>query len=242
MAERSSRTDHSGGAAQHAEPELPEDVSASELDEDARRELRTLPKALEEKIAAHLVAAGELLDEDPDAALGHARYAKRKASRVPVVRETLGLLAYHVGEWSEALAELRAVRRMTRANTHVAVIADAERAIGRPQRALEIAAETDITGLSKDVVVELRIVAAGARRDLGQLDAAVVALQGPDLRQAPDESWSTRLFYAYADNLAAAGRTDEALRWFLRAAQADQSAETDAAERAQELGSTATDE
>ena len=229
------------GEGRDAEPELPEDVDASELDADAERQLRSLPKALATRIARHLVAAGELLDTDPDEALRHARYAKRKASRIPVVRETLGSAAYYVGQWSEALTELRAARRMTRSNNYVAVIADAERGLGRPQRALDLVAETDTDALSKEVAVELRIVAAGARRDLGQTEAAVVALQGPDLQQASDEPWSARLFYAYADNLAAAGRTAEALRWFLRTTRVDDGQQTDAAERARELGAAESD-
>ncbi|NIJ11545.1 tetratricopeptide (TPR) repeat protein [Saccharomonospora amisosensis] len=216
-------------------PELPEDIDFADLDFEARRELRSLPKDLAERVGRHLVAAGSLVDEDPEAALTHARYAKSKASRIPVVREAVGLAAYHAGNWSEALSELRAVRRMTRTDAHVAVIADAERALGRPERALDIAKETDLKTLPKEVQVELRIVAAGARRDLGQLDAAVVALQGDDLDPKRSEPWSARLFYAYADNLAAAGRTDEAVRWFLHAADADLEEETDAAERAGEL-------
>lgn len=219
-----------------AAPELPEGIEYSDLDEEARRELRTLPKDLAERIGRHLVAAGGLIDEDPEAALEHARYAKAKASRVPIVREAAGLAAYHAGHWAEALTELRAVRRMSRTDMHVPIIADAERAIGRPERALDLAREVDPTTLPKAVAVELQIVAAGARRDLGQLDAAVVALQGPDLDAAASQPWGARLSYAYADNLAAAGRTEEALRWFMKAADADAEDETDAAERAAELG------
>jgi hypothetical protein len=85
---------------------------------------------------------------------------------------------------------------------------------------------------------ELRIVAAGARRDLGQLDAAVIALQGPDLDPRRRDPWSARLFYAYADNLQAAGRTEDAIRWFLNAAEADDEELTDAPDRAVELGAT----
>lgn len=225
-----------------AAPELSEDITIEDLDADVRTELRTLPKNLAEIIGRHLVAAGELIDSDPQAALEHARYAKRKASRVPSVREALGLVAYHAGEWAEARTELRAVRRMTRVDTHVAVIADAERALGRAQQALDLAREVDTERLPKEIAVELRIVAAGARRDLGQLDAAVVALQGADLDAKQRQPWSARLYYAYADNLVAAGRSDEALRWFLRASQADEEGETDAAERAVELGAQAQDE
>lgn len=218
-----------------AAPRVPDDVEFSDLDVDARRELRSLPKDLAERVGRHLVAAGMSLDEDPVAALEHARYAKSKAARIAIVREAVGLAAYHAGEWAEALSELRAVRRMTRTDAHVAVIADAERALGRPERALDIAKETDTSTLPKEVAVELRIVAAGARRDLGQLDAAVVGLQGSDLDPAQRAAWSHRLFYAYADNLQAAGRTEEAVRWFLHAAEADVDEETDAAERAAEL-------
>ncbi|GAA1942992.1 hypothetical protein [Amycolatopsis minnesotensis] len=216
-------------------PELPEGVEFSDLDEEARRELRTLPKALAETVGKHLVAAGSLMDDDPDTALEHARYAKAKASRVPIVREALGLVAYHTGNWAESLSELRAVRRMTRSETHIAIIADAERALGRPERALDLAKEANVGALPREVQIELRIVAAGARRDLGQLDAAVVSLQGDDLDTRKREVWSARLFYAYADNLAAAGRTDEAVRWFMNAAEADDEDTTDAAERAAEL-------
>ncbi|MFI5590425.1 hypothetical protein ACIA5G_35635 [Amycolatopsis sp. NPDC051758] len=175
------------------------------------------------------------MDSDPEAALEHAKYAKAKASRVPIVREALGLVAYHAGNWSEALSELRAVRRMTRSDDHIAIIADAERALGRPERALDLAKEADTAKLAKATQVELAIVAAGARRDLGQLDAAVVSLQGADLKAEKRDPWSARLFYAYADNLAAAGREDEAVRWFLNSAEADAEDETDAAERAAEL-------
>jgi tetratricopeptide (TPR) repeat protein len=179
------------------------------------------------------VAAGVLVDEEPERALEHARYARSRASRVAIVREAAGLTAYHAGEWAEALSELRAVRRMS-GNAHLAVMADCERALGRPERALELAAEA--RDVPAETAVELRIVSAGARRDMGQLDAAVVALQGPDLDPKRRDPWSARLFYAYADNLEAAGRTEEAIRWFLNAAEADDDEQTDAAERAIELG------
>lgn len=218
-----------------AGPAVPEEIEFSQLDPEARKELRSLPKELAELVGKHLVAAGALLDTDPAAALEHARYVKTKASRIAIVREAVGLAAYHAGQWSEALSELRAVRRMTRTDMHVAVMADAERALGRPERALDLAKEADMNKLPQEIAVELRIVAAGARRDIGQLDAAVVSLQGKDLEPSQRQPWSARLFYAYADNLLAAGRTDEAATWFIHAAEADTAEETDAAERAAEL-------
>ncbi len=215
--------------------ELPADADGSELDRDVRQELLTLPKGLAELVGSHLVMVARLLDEDPQLALAHARFARSKAGRVAAVREVAGLSAYHAGEWSEALAELRAARRLGGDTGRLAVLADCERALGRPERALEIARSPEARQLGTDESVELRIVAAGARRDLGQFDAAVIALQGPDLEGAGEEPWRARLRYAYADNLLAAGREQDAIRWFLSAAEADLDEATDAAERAVEL-------
>jgi tetratricopeptide (TPR) repeat protein len=216
-------------------PDLPADVDASELDREVRQELLTLPKGLADLVGSHLVMVARVLDEDPQLALAHARFARSKAGRVPSVREAAGLAAYHAAEWSEALAELRAARRLGGGPGRLAVLADCERALGRPERALEIARSPEARELGTDEAVELRIVAAGARRDLGQFDAAVVALQGPDLDTAGEEPWRARLRYAYADNLLAAGREQDAIRWFLAAVEADVDDATDAAERAVEL-------
>ncbi len=225
-----------GGERGPWRPELPPDTEADELDAEVRRELRTLPKGLADLVGGHLVAVGRLIDEDPQAALEHARFARSRASRVAAVREAAGLAAYHAGEWSEAVGELRAAKRLSGRATHLAVLADCERALGRPERALEIARDPEARGLAQAEAIELRIVAAGARRDLGQLDAAVVGLQGAELEAETSQPWSARLRYAYADNLLAAGRTEDAIRWFLAAADSDAEGDTDAAERAAELG------
>ncbi|ASO21429.1 hypothetical protein FHR81_002400 [Actinoalloteichus hoggarensis] len=207
----------------------------TDLDPAARRALGSLSGTLAELVGRHLVAAGRLVDEDPMAALAHARFARSKAGRIGLVREAAGVTAYHAEQWAEALTELRAARRMSGGPGMIAVMADCERALGRPERALELLRSPEASQLPAAEVIELRIVAAGARRDLGELEAAVVALQGPDLDPKRRQPWSARLFYAYADNLAAAGRGDEAVRWFLNAAEADDEDETDASERASDL-------
>lgn len=216
-------------------PQLPEDIEPQRLDPEVRRDLRGLRKEIADDVARHLVAAGTLLDEDPGRALAHARYARSKASRLSVVREAVGLAAYHAGEWAEALSELRAARRMSGGPGHVAVMADAERALGRPERALELARGPEARDLDAADQVELLIVAAGARRDLGQLEAALVGLEIEALEPDRRDPWSARLFYAYADGLLAAGRRDDALRWFLHTADADDGEETDAPDRIAEL-------
>lgn len=216
-------------------PELPDGLDRADIEPELRAGLRALPTGLAELVGRHLMAAALTIEDDPDTALAHARFARTRAARVPVVREFAGVIAYQAGEWAEALAELRTSRRLGGGPGLLALMADSERGLGRPERALEIARSEQAASLTPDEAVELRIVAAGARRDLGQFDAAVVELQGPDLDIGRRDPWSARLFYAYAEALAAIDRTDEAVRWFVAAADADEEDDTDAAERATEL-------
>lgn len=214
-----------------AAPPLPESVSYSTLDADVRRELNSLPKSLAEIVGRHLVAAGTLLDEDPEAAYRHASYARRKASRVAAVREASGVAAYIMGKWQEALSDLRAARRMSGRNSFLAVMADCERGLGRAERALEITHDPAASELEIEEQVELRIVAAGARRDLGQVEAALVELQIPELKERRARPWVARLFYAYADVLEELGRSEDAREYFARASAVDREGATDADER-----------
>lgn len=214
-----------------AGPALPPDADPRLLPSDVRRELRALQDAVADRVAAHLVAAGQLLDEDPAAAYEHAKYAKTFASRVGAIREAVGVTAYAAGDYAAALTELKAARRITGLPDHLPLIADAERAVGHPERALAIAADPDVRRLDRSTRIELAIVTSGARRDLGQPDAAVVALQGPDLDSDAVEEWTPRLWYAYADALLAAGRRDEAAHWFTAVVSIDEDGETDAEER-----------
>lgn len=216
-------------------PKLPADVEAKELAADVRRELVTLDKATADFVARHLVMAGKLLDEDPVAALAHARAARNRAGRIAVVREAVGIAAYHSGDWAQALAELRAARRMGSKSALLPMIADCERGVGRPERALELARSDEAGALTGDDADELRIVTAGARTDLGQLEQALAILSTPQLDPTRVGPTPARLFYVYADTLLALGRTDEALQWFVHAEQADTDGITDAEDRITEL-------
>lgn len=220
---------------------LPEDVEAHQLDREARKELLTLAKDTAETVARHLVMAGRLLDDDPVAALVHARAARALAGRVAVVREANGLVAYAAGEWPEALTELRTARRISGDPSHLPVIADCERALGRPDRALMVADDPQAAGLDAAARVELLIVASGARRDLGQSAAAAASLQVGAL-EGPLRPWTARLRYAYADALLDGGREDEAREWFGRTAEVDPDGETDAVDRLLELDGIVLDE
>jgi len=78
-------------------PAPPEDVDTRLLDRAVRAELRSLSKPNAEAVARHLIAAGQLLDTDPDRALAHARAARVRARRVAAVREAVGVAAYRAG-------------------------------------------------------------------------------------------------------------------------------------------------
>jgi tetratricopeptide (TPR) repeat protein len=214
---------------------VPEDVDARMLDPDVRRELRSLTRETADLVSRHLVMTGRLLDDDPEQALAHGRAARAMAGRIGVVREACGLAAYAAGEWNEALADLRAARRITGQAGHLAVLADCERALGRPERALALGDDPDVPSLDQQERVELVIVLSGARRDMGQADAAVLSLQDPARRTSASRPWAARLWYAYADALLHAGRAAEARTWFEKVVGVDVDGQTDAGDRLLDL-------
>jgi tetratricopeptide (TPR) repeat protein len=215
--------------------EVPDDVYPSDLEPEIRMQLRSLSRPTADAAARHLVMAGRLLADDPGQALAHARAARARGARIGVIREAVGVAAYYAEEYAEALSELRAARRMTGAVDYQPMMADCERALGRPDRAIEMLRSADAERLDDVGRIELLIVAAGARRDLGESAAAAAMLRVPGLRPPRVTEVTARLRYAYADALVAAGRTDEAREWFELAAEADPDGGTGAAERLLEL-------
>ncbi|WP_406502248.1 hypothetical protein [Streptomyces sp. NBC_00500] len=214
---------------------IPDDVTGEEIDKDVRQELQSLPKGLAEDVSRNLVMVARLIDEDPEGAYAYSKIALRLASRVAAVREAAGFAAYASQKYSEALAEFRAARRMTGSVELWPVMADCERGLGRPEKALDMAGAPEVQKLDKAGQVEMRLVAAGARRDMGQLDAAIVTLQSPELASNSVQPWTARLRYAYADALLAAGREGEAREWFAKAVESDKDGSTDASDRLAEL-------
>ena len=141
------------------------------------------------------------------------------------------MAAYTVGKWQEALSDLRAARRMSGRDNFLAIMADCERGLGRPERALEITNDPAADALDTADRIELRIVAAGARRDMGDAKAALAELQVPELKERRARPWVARLFYAYGDVLEELGREDDAREYFSRASAVDSDGVTDADER-----------
>lgn len=223
-------------AMKDKEPALPADIDPNDLDGSVLQDLKVLAKDNADRVAKHMIMAATLMGEDPQLALEHARAAKNRAGRVGVVREAAGIAAYHAGEWREALSELRAARRISGGPGLLAVMADCERGLGRPDKALEIGRSPEAADLDPESAIELGIVLAGARLDMGQADSAVATLQRLNPSLDSTGLSQTRLSYAYADALLASGRKDEAKKWFAHAADIDIDEATDARERLAELG------
>ena len=178
--------------------------------------------------------ANPLEADDLDSALAHAETAVRRAGRVPAAREALGMVAYRIGDFARALTEFRTVRRLSGSSHLLPLMVDCERGLGRHTRALDLAATPEAASLTETERIELAIVVSGVRRDLGQDDAALLALQVPALRRAATPG-VFRLHYAYADALLELGREEEAREWFVKAVDGDVEQETDAVERLEEL-------
>ncbi len=213
-----------------AGPPIPEEITGRELDPATRRQLAGLGSKAD-LVARHLVAAGQLLDSDPELAADHALAASARGARIAAVREAAGEAAYAAGRYDKALSELRAAKRISGSVEMLPLMADCERGLGRPERALEMTTSPDVATLSAESRIEMSIVAAGARADLGDLDAGLVELEQPLLFNDSVSSSAARLRYAYADLLEQIGRRADAAAWFSKATAADVDEETDAAER-----------
>jgi hypothetical protein len=212
----------------HDDPIIPEDALASDLDRVARNELKTLAKDNAEGVAQHLVMAARLIESDPATAHLHALSAARRAGRIGVVRETLAITAYAIEDYALALRELRTYRRITGRDDQLPLMVDSERALGRPDKALELARSVPKSSLPVPVQVELAIAMSGARLDQGNPTAALQELTIPQLNPSVVFSYSPALFAAYATCLEDLGRDEDAELWWAHAdTAADALAERD---------------
>lgn len=204
---------------------MPSDVEYNQLDREVRGRLRSLSKEQAERVGKHLVMVARLIDTDPELAYQHAQAAVRRAGRVDVAHEAAGLAAYRSGRYAEALRELRTVRRLNGSPEHLPVIADAERGLGRPERALVVGNDPEVAQLGVESQVELAMVLSGARLDLGEPEAAVAVLDTPVVRSVTGVL-AARVAQARAAALNALGRAGDADRELSRftRAQLDEAA------------------
>ena len=213
------------------DPIIPDHITGEELDRSVRNELRTLPDGLALRVARHLAASNELALVEPELSWLHAKAALDKAARVGIIREAAAEAAYRAGHFAIALSEFRAAKRINGAREYWPLMADCERALGRPQKAIAMASDPVVAKLERKDRVEMRIVVSGARADQGNLGAALATLKCPELTTTSAEPWAARIRYAYADILEQLGHTEEAIEWFHRAAAVDADELTDADDR-----------
>ena len=192
------------------EPKVPDNVEPADLERGARAELRALGRANAENVARHLVMVQRRLNDDPQAAYEHARYAASHAGRVAVVRETAGIAAYLAGHYSEALREIRAARRLSGLDLHRAIEVDCERALGNLDKALQAAQAADPRQLDEIERAELVMVVSSLRHDMGQTDLGLLIIEDAIRARPSDSDTLRRLHSVRADRLAELGRHQEA--------------------------------
>lgn len=206
---------------------LPDDV-VKELQATAR------PGKGEILVKVFADAAAAFAAEDYAEAGRLADQAKHIALRAVSVRELLGLAYYHQGRWQEAARELSAFRRISGTTEQNPVLADAYRAMGKPDKAIELVDEIERGAVADAVFYEGAIVAAGALADGGRIEDAIARLESLDLRPQVAEGHHLRAWYMLGDLLARKGRFTQAREWFEAVAAADPDV-TDAPERAAKL-------
>lgn len=195
-----------------AEPDIPAEITGEELEKRVRFQLTSLAVENAEAVAKHLAALDFFLETDPERAYWHGQSASHRAGRLAIVREKAGIAAVKHGKFDVALRELKAAHRISGNPAILPYIAECERAMGNPRKALEIAGSVTINKLTDVEQVELRITSAACRIELGQLDAAVVTLTCKELNLS-EAPWGDRLRNAYIAALTAAGRGGETPPW-----------------------------
>lgn len=200
-------------------PLIPQEITPEDLDFAVRVQLKTLTEENAEMTARHLAMVNLLIDTDPELAHRHARAAANRAGRLAVVHETLGVTAYVVGDYQLALRELLTHRRLTGSNDQLPLLVDAERGMGRPERALEVVRGVDRSALSVGVRINLAVAVSGARLDLGQADQALLELEIPELVENKIYPQSPLLFRCYAEVLDELGRDNSS--WLGKADRAE---------------------
>jgi hypothetical protein len=202
-------------------PLIPDEITEKDLELGLRVQLKTLTPENAEMVARHLAMVGLLIDQDPELAHQHALAAAGRAARIALVRETVGITAYTVGDFAVALRELLTFRRISGSNDQLPLMVDCERGLERPDRALELGRSVDRSTLLPGVRVNLAIAMSGARLDRGENDLALAELQIPELNPEKVFAYSVPLFYAYADTLEILGKEAESKRWMTLAERAE---------------------
>ena len=206
------------------------------LSDDAVRELKSTARPGKGDILVKVFAdaAAAFVADDLEEAERLAQQAKHIALRSASARELLGLVLHRAGKWQEAAKELSAFRRISGSRSQNPVLADVYRALGKPEKSLELVAEIDPATEEEEIVFEGAIVAAGALAELGRVDEAVGRLEALELDPPIAQMHHLRAWYALGDLLERRGRFTQAREYFEAVAAVDPDL-ADARERVERL-------
>lgn len=193
------------------EPKMPKGIEWSMLSTDDRERLRGLSKEHAENIGLHILAAYTLEERDPELALEHAKWVAHQASRIDFARETLAFVAYRQGDYKLALREFRTAFRMNGFLDYLPFIADCERGMGEPKKAIETAMSDDAKYLRGESKAEMFLVYAGALGDLELWDKAIGIVHTLGRSKGLAGEYRMRAVQAEQYFLEQAGRSDEAV-------------------------------
>mgnify|MGYP000739086040 FL=1 len=193
------------------EPKMPKGIEWSMLSTDDRERLRGLSKEHAENIGLHILAAYTLEERDPELALEHAKWVAHQASRIDFARETLAFVAYRQGDYKLALREFRTAFRMNGFLDYLPFIADCERGVGEPKKAIETAMSDDAKYLRGESKAEMFLVYAGALGDLELWDKAIEIVHTLGRSKGLAGEYRMRAVQAEQYFLEQAGRSDEAV-------------------------------
>lgn len=193
------------------EPKMPKGIEWSMLSTDDRERLRGLSKGHAENIGLHILAAYTLEERDPELALEHAKWVAHQASRIDFARETLAFVAYRQGDYKLALREFRTAFRMNGFLDYLPFIADCERGMGEPKKAIETAMSDDAKYLRGESKAEMFLVYAGALGDLELWDKAIEIVHTLGRSKGLAGEYRMRAVQAEQYFLEQAGRSDEAV-------------------------------
>ena len=159
----------------------------------------------------------QLLGEASDAfaegrfpkAFGRLVKAKELSNRTPTIRELLGLTAYRMERWDDALKELRTYRRLAGDTTHMAVEMDCLRALGRNkdvEKTWDLFMELGGRPASNS---EIRVVFGSYLLDQDQARRAW-SITNPGRLGGDPAEWDLRQWYVAARAAAALGDVETA--------------------------------
>ncbi|WP_236681903.1 tetratricopeptide repeat protein [Bifidobacterium actinocoloniiforme] len=188
---------------------MPKGLEWSMLSKDDKVRLRGLSKEHAENTGLHILAAYALEESDPERALAHAKWVAKQASRVDIARETLALVAYRQGDYKLALKEFRTAYRMNGYTDYLPFIADCERGLGHPRKAVEEATSEAAKELRGESKAEMFLVYAGALGDLGLWDKAIETVRALARAKGLSGDYLMRALQAEQNFLEQIGRADE---------------------------------